>query len=257
MALRVGQGLGPIGALAALLCAPEAFAEDELGERVPISSVLFGSLEAGPAKVFASTGMKQAYGEGGLNASGFRTLTALGISREQATTRRPHGIRDKVEGQTLLGYELRISDTFVALYAGPDFEIEQLHCGCATRITLMRGARLHGDLWMTPTRETMLQASAYASTIGHRIWGRIAPGYAFPAQLLPVQLPALLGSHLGPEAEFYRQGDYRKLRLGLHLSGIRLFGLSWRVAGGWQKTSDRKGEAYATLGLYWRRGQEE
>lgn len=252
MALRGGRALGRIGALAAVLCAPEAFAEDELGERSPISSVLFGSLEAGPTKMFASTGMKQAYGEGGLNASGFRTLTALGISREQAHLHWPHGTRDKVEGQTLIGYELRLGETFMALYAGPDFEIEQRHCGCLTRITLMRGARLHADLWSTPTRETMVQASAYASTIGQRIWGRLAPGHA-----LPVQLPLLRGAYAGPEAEFYRQGDYRKLRLGLHLSGIRLFGLSWRIAGGWQKTSDRKGEAYATLGLYWRRGQEE
>jgi hypothetical protein len=250
--LRAGRIAGRLGTLAALFAAPAACAEDELGERVPIATVLFGSLEAGPAKVFASTGMKQAYGEGGLNASGFRTLTALGISREQPDRRRPRLIHDKVEGQTLIGYEWRISETFLAAYVGPDFEIEQRHCGCTTRITLLRGTRLHADLWSTPTREIMLQASGYATTLGRRLWGRLAPGYA-----VPIDLPVLRGAYAGPEAEFYRQGDYRKLRLGLHLSGVRLFGLSWRIAAGWQKTSDRKDEAYATLGLHWRRGQEE
>ncbi|MBA4335055.1 MAG: hypothetical protein C0420_09145 [Methylobacterium sp.] len=59
--------------------------------------------------------------------------------------------------------------------------------------------------------------------------------------------------YAGPEVEAYRAGDYTKLRLGLHLTGLRLFGVVWRLSGGWQRTSDRPSEAYATLGVHWLR----
>ncbi len=220
--------------------------DGETEERSPLSTVIFGSLEAGPTKTFIAIGMKKAL-TGGLAASGFRALLKVGGSQEQAQRQRPYGIAYKSEAQALLGYEWRIGDTFLSLYAGSDYEGEQREEALATLVTNRYGARLHGDLWMTPTPDTMLQASAYASTIDGRLWGRVAPGW-----LLPQDLP-LKGVYLGPEIEAYRERAYSKLRLGLHLTGLRLLGLSWRISGGWQSTSDRPSEVYATLGVHWLR----
>lgn len=226
-------------------------AEDEMGERAPASMVLFGSLEAGPAKTFAAMGVKRAYGEAGLDGSGFRTLTTFGVAREQAYRTPPRGLATKSEGQALIGYEWRIGETFAAIYAGSDFEIEQRPCGCGMVTTVRFGYRILADLWTTPTGDTMLQASAFASTLDQRIWGRVAAGWAPPqVDLLRSVLPQ--GFYLGPEIEAYHQSEYDKLRLGLHVTGLRLLGVGWRLSGGWQRTSDRPSAAYATLGLHWR-----
>lgn len=231
-----------LAAVVAVLLASPAIADDEeTQERSPWSSVLFGSLEAGPTKTFVSAGMKTALWSG-LSSSGFRTMLKIGGAQEQARRQRPHGIAYKSEAQALIGYEWRIGDTFLALYAGSDYEGEQREEPRGTVTTGRYGARLQGDLWMTPTPTTMLQASAYASTLDGRLWGRVAPGWLVPQ-----------GFHLGPEIEAYRGRDYHKLRLGLHLTGLQFLGVIWRVSGGWQRTSDRPSQAYATLGVHWQR----
>jgi len=234
-----------LAAVSAALLAGPATAEDG-EERSPLSTVIFGSLEAGPAKTFLAIGLKKSLG-GGLGASGFRALLKVGGSQEEAQRQRPHGLTYKSEAQALIGYEWRIGDSFLALYAGTDYESEQREETLGTFVTNRYGARLQGDLWMTPTPTTMLQASAYVSTIGGRHWGRAAPGW-----LLPREWP-LDGAYIGPEIEAYRERDYAKLRLGLHLTGVRFLGVNWRISGGWQKTSDRPSEAYATLGAHWLR----
>lgn len=215
--------------------------KDEDSSYSPISTVIFGSMEAGPAKSFASVGMKRAL-RGGLAGSGFRLFLKAGASREETHRRPPHGTTDKAEVQSMLGYEWRIGSTFFALYAGSDAESEQRigpFCSC---VSTRYGARIQADLWMTPAEGMMLQAGGYASTLDGRLWGRLATGWRMPARF-----------YLGPEIEAYRERDYSKLRLGLHLTGLRLFGVEWRLSGGWQKTSDRPSEMYGTLGLHWLR----
>ena len=232
--------------MAVSLACPAIAADDEPEDRSPLSTVLFGSLEAGPTKTFAAVGLKKAL-TGGLATSGFRAMLKVGGSQEEAVRQRPHGIAYKSEAQALIGYEWRFGDTFVALYAGSDYEGEQREERLGTVVTSRYGARLQADLWMTPTPATMLQASAYASTLDGRLWGRVAPGWQMPSGF------SLEGVHLGPELEAYRERDYTKLRLGLHLTGLRFLGVAWRISGGWQRTSDRASEAYATLGLHWQR----
>lgn len=237
-------------AVVGLLSIAPALAADEFEPRSPVSLVLFGSLEAGPTKSFASIGLKRSLGGGGLDASGFRTLVKIGVAQEQANRSPPRGTAYKVEAQALIGYEWRIGDSFVSVYAGTDYESEQRPCGCGVAITHHYGQRLQADLWSTPFPDTMLQASAYAATPDRRFWGRVAAGWAL-RDVMPMEM--LRHSYLGPEVEAYRQIGYHKLRLGLHLTGLQLFGLNWRLSGGLQQTSDRPSEAYATLGLHWRR----
>lgn len=231
-----------------LLAVSPSCAETGGAEPNPVSTVLFGTLEAGPAKTFGAIGMKRALGGSGLDSSGFRTLLILGASREQAQLRPPHGTTYKAEAQSLIGYEWRIGDTFLALYAGADYQGEQRPCQCGVAVTSVRfGPRLQADLWATPMPGMMLQAGAYVSSLDRRFWVRVTPGWALPQSFQPQDLYA------GPEIEIYRERGYDKLRLGAHITGLRLFGLSWRLAAGWQRSSDRPAEPYATLGLHWRR----
>lgn len=220
-------------------CAEEDDAETE---RSPLSTVIFGSMEAGPTKTFLSIGMKRAIG-GGLAQSGFRLFVKAGGSQEETRPRSPHGTTYKAESQALIGYEWRIGDSFLALYAGSDVLSERREEAFGPSFLSTRyGARLQADLWSTPAPGMMVQANAYASTLDGRLWGRLAPGWQTP-----------LGFYAGPEFEAYRERDYRKYRLGLHLTGLRLLGLEWRLSGGWERTSDRPSALYATLGLHWQR----
>lgn len=234
-------GLAGLALIATAPLSP-THAEDEDNERPPLSLVIFGSMEAGPSKTFMAAGMKRALG-GTLGESGFRLFLKAGGSREQTRPQRPHGITDKAEAQTMLGYEWRIGDSFLALYGGSDVENERrIEPLTVSPVTTRYGARLQADLWALPADGMMLQANGYVSSIQGRLWGRLAPGWQVPA-----------GFYVGPELEAYRESDYRKLRFGLHLTGFRLLGLAWRLSGGWQTTSDRPSALYATLGVHWLR----
>lgn len=229
-----------LAALAGALYASPLLADDEDDEPDPHSIVFFGSMEAGPSKTFISYGSKQALNAGGLDTSGFRLMNKLGGSRERASTVRPYGRLYKAEAQFLLGYELRYGDNFLAAYVGPEIEGEYGEVWWAYYGIARVSARVQAELWMTPSETTMAQLSAYASGLDRRIWGRLALGQKIDR-----------GLYLGPEVELYRQIGYDKLRLGLHLTGLRLFGATWRLSGGLEDTSDRAVGAYATLGVHW------
>lgn len=235
-------GLAGLAIVFAAAAFDSARAEEDEDEYSPISMVIFGSMEAGPTKTFVSVGMKRAIG-GGIADSGFRLFLKAGGSQEQTRRSSPHGTTYKAESQAMLGYEWRIRDSFLAVYAGSDTESEQrIETFGPSLVSTRYGARLQADLWAVPADGMMLQANAYGSSLNGRLWARLAPGWQMPA-----------GFYMGPEIEAYRERDYRKLRLGLHLTGLRFLGLEWRLSGGWQNTSDRPSEAYGTLGLHWLR----
>ncbi|MBA4335054.1 MAG: hypothetical protein C0420_09140 [Methylobacterium sp.] len=79
--------------------AQEAETEAEAEERAALSTVLFGSLEAGPAKTFVSLGLKTAL-TGALAGSGVRALLKVGGAQEQARQRAPARprLQDRVAG---------------------------------------------------------------------------------------------------------------------------------------------------------------
>jgi len=232
------------GAGTAILFGPLPLrADPTLHERSPLSLVIFGSLESGAEKLHGALGLKKALGGAGLDASGFRFGAKWGESLEPAQRRPDHGRLFKTEFHVTIGYEWRIGDTFLALAAGPELEAAYVETRDRRSLSQRIGPRLQFDLWAKPHGDWLVQANAYAvSSDGGRFWTRLAAGWRLTDEL-----------YLGPEAEGYREGDYRKLRFGLHLTGLRLFGLTWRLAAGLQKTSDRKRDSYVTLGLLWQR----
>lgn len=231
------------GAAVALASSP-AKADPALMERSPLSLAIFGSLEADASKTYGSVGLKWAFGDsGGLDASGFRLGLKWGASVEPARRRPTQGHLYRTEFNALLGYEWRIDDTFLTLSAGPEIEARYRETRDERSFEQRGSLRLQADLWSKPAENWLLQANAYAVPSDRgRFWGRLGGGWRLIDEL-----------YLGPEIESYRERDYHKLRLGLHLTGLHLFGLDWRLAGGIQKTSDEKAGAYLTLGLLWKR----
>lgn len=204
--------------------------------------VLFGSLESGDGKMHASAGFKQALGQSDLDTGGFRMMAKLGGSQEPGLRRPKRGTLWKAEAQVLFGYEWRIGDVFLALYAGSDAEAEYYRDAMLIAYRVRLAPRVHADLWATPTERTMVQASAYVSALDFRAWGRLTGGWAVAPSL-----------YLGPEIEAYRQTDYAKLRLGAHLTGVEALGGRWRLSVGWEKARGRPAQTYVTLGAHWRR----
>lgn len=234
------RGIG--AALVLASSAPKA--DPALMERPPLSLVIFGSLEGGAGKTYGSIGLKRAFGAfGGLDASGFRLEAKWGVSVEPAYRKPTEGRLYRTEFHTLLGYEWRIGDSFLALSAGPAVEVAYRETRRYLSFEYRRALRLQADFWSRTTENSVLQANAYAVlTDGGRYWGRLAPGWRLVGDL-----------YLGPEMEGYRERDYHKVRLGVHLTGLRFFRLDWRLAAGFQKTRDEKSGAYVTLGLHWKR----
>ncbi len=243
VARRWGLLARGFGAAVALASSP-AKADPALMERSPLSLAIFGSLEADASKTYGSVGLKWAFGDsGGLDASGFRFGLKWGASVEPARRRPTQGHLYRTEFNALLGYEWRIDDTFLTLSAGPEIEARYRETRDERSFEQRGSLRLQADLWSKPAENWLLQANAYAVPSDRgRFWGRLAGGWRLIDEL-----------YLGPEIESYRERDYHKLRLGLHLTGLHLFGLDWRLAGGIQKTSDEKAGAYLTLGLLWKR----
>lgn len=241
VAKRSGMLARAIGAAIAFAPCPLK-ADPALMERSPLSLAIFGSLEADASKTYGSVGLKWAPG-GGLDASGFRLGLKWGESIEPAKRKPNQGRLYKTELHAQLGYEWRFGDTFLSLSAG--YEIEARYRETRRERSFEHGGmpRLQADLWSRPAENWLVQANAYAVPAdGGRYWGRLAGGWRLIDDL-----------HLGPEVEGYREPAYHKLRLGLHLTGLHLFGLDWRLAGGLQKTSDEKAGGYVTLGLLWKR----
>lgn len=219
-----------------------ARAEDDEPEREPspVSMVIFGAMDAGPQKGFASFGIKRALGDG-LTRSGFRLFVKAGGSREPRRGPPPRGTLVKAESQAMLGYEWRLDRTFIALYVGSEGESVQTRLPFGVSVPASRyGGRLQADLWSNPVEGMMVQAGAYGSSLDGRLWGRLATGWEMPGRF-----------YLGPEIEAYRESRYRKLRFGAHLTGLRLLGLEWRLAGGWENATSRSAQFYASLGAHW------
>jgi hypothetical protein len=232
----LARGVG----MAVMLAPPAALADPTLHRRPSLSAVVFGSLDVGSGKTYAAYGLKYALGGGGLDASGFRLTLKTGASAEPAYRRPTEGRLYRQEVSALIGYEWRIHDNFVAVSLGQELETGYRETRYWRSFGQRAGPRLQLDLWARPDAASLIQLNAYAVAAGSgRSGARLAAGWKLAPRL-----------YLGPEVEAYRERSFYKLRLGLHLTGIRLFGVTWRLSAGAQKTRIDKSAVYATLGFH-------
>lgn len=252
MGAGTGARIGSAGAAArvvillgvALLPAP-AGATSFSGD--PRRLVLFSSMEAGPATTFGSAGFKLGLG-GPLDDSGFRVLAKAGTGHEPRQSRlQASGDRSasgvvSPEAMVVAGYEWKLGATYLGLYGGAEVDARLSTRSLAVDRAARLGARVQIDIWSNPTPGTLIHASGNLGGAAMHVWSRLAFGWRIHDL-----------AFVGPEAEIYREKDYRKDRIGLHMTGIKVFGTELRLSGGWQRSGRREQGAYATLGLLWKR----
>lgn len=207
-------------------------------------TVLFGSLDAGRS-VFVSGGAKQSL-TGPLDRSGIVMMesTGFGLTRERF---RPEGadvsvLRFTHQTSALAGYQWNGDGLYMAAFAGPEVQQEQLtYGGRVYRFSQPRlGGRGQFDLWARPTPETLVTATLIASSTRTSIWGRVSAGIRLADKLF-----------VGPEATFYTTPTYTERRWGAHLTGLALSIVTLRLSAGWMEDdSHRRGSPYLGMSAW-------
>lgn len=233
---RLGLGV----ALAALLAGPPARAGDGWDD---LRTVLFGGVEAGPSS-FANAGFKRALGPS-LDRDGWLAMGTLGggLRRERLDGSGAEAWRVTTIASGLVGHQWITGGTVAALFGGVEVDHAQLISGGeALRWAEPRfGGRLQAELWSRPTEATLLTATLVAGSARGHLWARTSWGHE-----------VWRGVYAGPEAVAYAEDGYREGRLGLHLTGLSLAGVTLGVSAGGSFTETRSG-GYVTLQAYTRR----
>jgi hypothetical protein len=128
----------------------------------------------------------------------------------------------------------------VTVYAGLDYQIHWLipdDAGNSAR-GVHKGVRGAVDLWYQPTEQTMIAASATLTTIANAHALRLAGGFRL-----------LDNFYVGPEAMLYGADNYRQLRFGAHVTGLKLLWVEWQAGVGYALDDDGNAGLYARLGV--------
>ena len=234
-----------VGAFAAALahCGPATAVAEDSGEREAVAHLLFfNGADLWRNGGFTHGGFLWAYQ--GLNADGpvFKLLLNGGLYRYRSG--RNEIVGSQIMGAALPGWRWRRPGLEVTVFAGLDVQDHRYRPddpGNRLRGTHL-GMRGGFDVWYEPVRDAMLTASASLSTVGTSYWTRAAAGWrVFDAVWL------------GPE--FHACGDdtYRQLRIGAHVTSLRLWGREWSAGLGWVTDTDRRDGVYGRVGVLWRR----
>ena len=213
--------------------------EDLFVRAEDLRTVLFGSLDAGRS-TFLSVGAKQTL-VGPLDRTGFVAMetAGLGLTRERylGDASRPV-LRLTTQTSSLIGFQWALNGLYVALYAGPELEQEQLTVGGRVlRISRPRmGSSAQVEIWANPTTQTLWTETLVLSSTRTSLWNRVSAGYRVAGSLFA-----------GPELTIYATPTYREMRWGAHLTGIEAGRLSLRVSGGWMVQDHARQSPYVGI----------
>ena len=225
-----------------LAAAPLPARADEETAAREVHTILFGGLEAGSA-TFANAGAKHTFEpadrDGPLVMAGGGT--GARFERDGAVptgTPAPLVMRHTVLAHAVAGWQWTFPWGVVSAMAGPEMSYEHVYSRFAPRQPGPRfGGRLHGEVWARPTEETLLTLTAIAGSARGDLWGRASWGWR------------LFGVYVGPEAARYMdRTGYSKTSLGLHGTGLELWGLTFRLSAGYLREEPaRRDGAYLAL----------
>ncbi len=241
------------------------------------NSIIFsGSDFASHMQVFTQ-GLKWAPA-GGLDASGFRALlvgsASLTSLAGNALVTSPHALPQSAERENksasyaLVGLEQLAAWGAFGLYLGPQLSTQTNSAQGRTLTSSTRtGLRIQAEWWIHPAHGTLLTLKTAVSSADRDVWAATSFGWQLAAfssaaptvapDATPASpskfIPRFANAYIGPEAEISATGNYAKLRLGAHLTGVELMGFNTRLSGGYQHEGHRKASAYVTLGVHWRK----
>lgn len=145
----------------------------------------------------------------------------------------------------LPGWRFVRDKLFVSVFAGVEFQNHQLSpddpsAGLRGAYAGVRGGI---EVWYEPTPATMVAADASLSSIGPSYSARVAGGWR-----------VFEWFYVGPEAQAFAADDnYRQLRLGVHVTGLRRGDFEWSAGLGIADDSDHRTSLYGKLGVFTRR----
>jgi hypothetical protein len=149
-------------------------------------------------------------------------------------------------GSVVPGLHFKRDGVSIAAYAGVDMQVHRLsQFDPGNRLQgHYVGARVAVDLWAEPSPRSMVTASATVTTICGAYAARVAAGWRLFDRF-----------YLGPEAVASGGPEYRQLRLGMHITGLKVELFDWRFE--WQGgvsyafDDDNNDGIYARLAAYW------
>lgn len=147
-------------------------------------------------------------------------------------------------GFAMPGWRFMRDKTVVSLFGGPDVQYRHL-------MPYDPGSKLAGthagfrgaiEFWHEPNAVTMWTADASVSSVGPSYAARLAFGWRlFDA------------FYTGPEIGAFGDDNYRQLRAGLHVTGLKWRFLEWSAGFGWATDSDDRDGLYGRIGFFARR----
>jgi hypothetical protein len=141
----------------------------------------------------------------------------------------------------LPGWRFVRNGLFATVFVGFDFQNHRLSPDdpSAGLRGSYAGVRTGFELWYEPTPSSMLAADASVSSVGPSYSARLAAGWRLHERF-----------YLGPEVQGFAADDnYRQIRAGIHVTGLRVAPLEWSAGLGWANDSDNRGSLYGRLGV--------
>lgn len=195
------------------------------------STILFAGVDLGRS-TFVTSGFLREFGAPeGERRFVLAAINGAGIDQQRARPRMA-AYRDRTaQNAFLVGYRWPTGTGSLTLLAGAESDLRQQE-GKHQRIR--GGARLTVDLWHHPGPDSLVTATFVAGTARPAAWARVALGRAWADAI-----------YAGPEASLHVEEGYLQWRLGVHLTGLRLWRLEGRASAGLRSDSD------AMTGAYW------
>jgi hypothetical protein len=246
--MRCVRGVAAAAILAAALnsFARSALAETAADGREALRLLLFANTDLWRHGGFSHGGA--VWSPRGLDREGFALKVMLGggLYRYISGALGNAEVEGRQLSATLLpGWRFIRGGVIVTVFAGIDFQHH--HLSPNDPAAGLRGGnvgfRTGFEIWYEPTAATTVAADASVSTIGPSYSARLAAGWR------------PFGSYyLGPEVHAFGADDnYRQLRVGGHLTGLKTEQFEWSAGIGWASDSDHRSSIYGKLGLITRR----
>jgi hypothetical protein len=181
---------------------------------------------------------------GGIDREGFvlKAMAGGGLYRYRSGALGDAPVLGRQFGASVLpGWRFIRGRAFVSAFAGLDLQNHRLMPDdlSAGLRGAYAGLRIAFESWIEPTPETMIAADGSFTTIGPGYAARIAFGWR-----------VLERFYAGPEAQAFGAGDnYRQVRAGLHVTGLKTGRVEWSTGVGWSSDTDDRSGLYGKLNL--------
>lgn len=184
------------------------------------------------------------FSPGGLHREGlvFKLMSNGGLYRFKSGTFNMDVIGQEVGGVALAGWRfVRERTTFVAM-AGIGYQHHRLLPDDPS--AGLRGSRTGlaaaFEVWHEPRPNFVLMADGSFSDIGPSYSARLGLGWRLLDRF-----------YLGPEKQILASGNtHQQMRIGAHLTGLRLGGAHWSLGMGWSSGNDMRHGLYGRLGVF-------